>query len=85
MLNTSYISNNKEIRNGKTINDTSPGKRTGSALNLKKGNTSPSREFSGHQVPAIRCFRCGEKFPVTDFYYTKKSGLCIPCWEVKGV
>jgi hypothetical protein len=34
-------------------------------------------------TPAIRCFRCGDEFPVTDFYYTKKTGLCISCWETK--
>jgi hypothetical protein len=33
-------------------------------------------------VAALRCHQCGESFPVTDFLYTKKSGLCIPCWEM---
>jgi formylmethanofuran dehydrogenase subunit E len=32
---------------------------------------------------AIKCSRCGDTFPVTDFQYTKESGLCIPCWELK--
>jgi hypothetical protein len=32
-------------------------------------------------VTAVRCFRCGINFPVPDFHYTKKSGLCIDCWE----
>jgi len=40
-------------------------------------------ESHRHSIPAIRCFRCGESFPVTDFISTKKSGLCIPCWERK--
>jgi hypothetical protein len=35
------------------------------------------------KVPAIRCRKCGEQFPVLDFHYTKKTGLCIPCWERK--
>lgn len=30
---------------------------------------------------AIRCVHCGIHFPVADFLYTKKSGLCIDCWE----
>jgi hypothetical protein len=34
-------------------------------------------------LSAIKCFRCGDAFPVTDFLYTKESGLCIPCWESK--
>jgi hypothetical protein len=37
----------------------------------------------GPRVPAIRCRQCGERFPVLDFHYTKKTGLCIPCWEAK--
>ena len=34
-------------------------------------------------IPSIRCIRCGDDFPVMDFLYTKKSGLCISCWEIK--
>ena len=45
----------------------------------RPGTDCPEPE--GHSMPAIRCFRCGDEFPVTDFLYTKKSGLCIPCWE----
>ena len=41
----------------------------------------PKMEIPGRTVTAIRCFRCGINFPVTDFLYTKKSGLCIDCWE----
>jgi hypothetical protein len=32
---------------------------------------------------SIQCFLCGDNFPETDFHYTKKSGLCISCWERK--
>ena len=35
----------------------------------------------GSTVTAIRCLRCGVNFPVADFHYTNKSGLCIDCWE----
>jgi hypothetical protein len=41
----------------------------------------PRMETPGCSVTAIRCFRCGVTFPVADFYYTQKSGLCIDCWE----
>jgi hypothetical protein len=41
----------------------------------------PTMEIPGHSTTAIRCFRCGINFPVADFHYTKKSGLCIDCWE----
>jgi len=34
-------------------------------------------------IPSIRCMRCGDDFPISDFLYTKKSGLCISCWEIK--
>jgi formylmethanofuran dehydrogenase subunit E len=37
------------------------------------------------KITAMRCHRCGEEFPLLDFHYTKKSGLCIPCWETKVV
>jgi hypothetical protein len=39
--------------------------------------------WEGPKIPAMRCRQCGEQFPVLDFYYTKKTGLCIPCWEAK--
>ena len=54
------------------------------AKNILTG-TSPETEASALNTLAIRCLRCGEKFPVTDFLYTKKSSLCIPCWEEKEV
>jgi|GEM_PF-4515445 hypothetical protein len=38
-----------------------------------------------HYTVAIPCRRCGEQYPLSDFYYTKKTGLCIPCWEEKGI
>jgi hypothetical protein len=41
----------------------------------------PKMETPCRTVTAIRCFRCGVDFPVADFLYTKKSGLCIDCWE----
>jgi hypothetical protein len=34
-------------------------------------------------VTSFKCFRCGDAFPLLDFQYTKKSGLCIPCWEAR--
>ena len=34
-------------------------------------------------VTSFKCFQCGDAFPPLDFQYTKKSGLCIPCWEAK--
>lgn len=30
---------------------------------------------------AVRCCRCGIAFPLADFLYTQKTGLCIDCWE----
>ncbi len=50
-----------------------------------QNNTPYEMEMPGFSVPAIRCFRCGDGFPVTDFLYTKKTGLCISCWETKVV
>lgn len=32
-------------------------------------------------ITAVRCYHCGVNFPVADFLYTKRSGLCIDCWE----
>ena len=46
-----------------------------------KNNLVPKMETPGRIVTAIRCFRCGVDFPVADYLYTKKSGLCIDCWE----
>lgn len=38
-------------------------------------------DLSSPQIHAMRCIRCNARIPVTDFLYTKKTGLCIPCWE----
>jgi hypothetical protein len=32
-------------------------------------------------VPAMRCLRCKTRMPEIDYLYTKKTGLCITCWE----
>ena len=47
---------------------------------------SPEENPSSWKSPcsmkrAVRCVHCGIDFPVADFLYTKKSGLCIDCWE----
>ncbi|HTY52907.1 MAG TPA: hypothetical protein VMB35_06910 [Methanomicrobiales archaeon] len=43
--------------------------------------------LAGGRVPASlnRCRRCGDIFPLLDFYYTQKTGLCIPCWEENAI
>jgi hypothetical protein len=41
----------------------------------------PKMETPNRTITAIRCYRCGVDFPVADFLYAKKSGLCIDCWE----
>jgi hypothetical protein len=45
----------------------------------------PGTIAPGHTGPVMWCRRCGEGFPVLDFLYTKKTGLCISCWEAKVV
>jgi hypothetical protein len=45
----------------------------------------PGNALSGPRVPAMLCPACSSYFPVSDFLYTKKSGLCISCWEEKVV
>lgn len=52
--------------------------------NIQAG-TPPEMEAYVLNTVAIRCLRCGERFPVTDFLYTKKTSLCISCWEEKEV
>jgi hypothetical protein len=66
------------LRVRKTIWETGPVKGL-----VSEGPDSllPKMETPGRTVTAIRCFRCGVDFPVPDFLYTKKSGLCIDCWE----
>src|SRR5208337_1678495 len=63
-------------------NTIQPGSRGTQAVSLSETGADP-RAGKGPKVPAIRCRQCGEQFPVLDFHYTKKSGLCIPCWESK--
>jgi len=46
-------------------------------------NNREDRMISVDSTPALRCIRCSDRFPATDFLYTKKSGLCISCWETK--
>jgi hypothetical protein len=36
-------------------------------------------------VAVMQCIQCGDRFPVTDFLYTKKTCICISCWERKVV
>ncbi|MDP3563667.1 MAG: hypothetical protein Q8R70_04185, partial [Methanoregula sp.] len=48
-------------------------------------DTFPGTEAPGHTGTAIQCFRCGDGFSVTDYLYTKKTGLCISCWEARVV
>ena len=49
----------------------------------KGGSHSPGSSLL--TVPAMRCCRCNTCFPRADYLYTKKSGLCISCWEAKVV
>jgi len=97
MLKSVKINNNPVVRVSKTMqecNDTQPGTNPFGVEEIRTGTGSrqvlqmthdayaipESHEFS---IPAVRCFRCGDMFPVTDFLSTKKSGLCISCWETK--
>jgi formylmethanofuran dehydrogenase subunit E len=49
---------------------------------VHKGSVTHSAPAHRALLP-VQCFRCGDAFPETDFLYTKKSGLCISCWERK--
>ena len=40
-----------------------------------------SKNSLRHPVSAIKCLRCNACMPEMDFLYTKKTGLCISCWE----
>ena len=62
----------------KTVWETGPMKR--SVMEGQK-ELFPKMGTPGLAIMAIRCFRCGVDFPVADFFYTQKSGLCIDCWE----
>jgi hypothetical protein len=66
------------VRIRKTVWETGPVEEP--VINSQK-NLLPRMETPGRAVTAVRCFRCGVDFPVADFLYTKKSGLCIDCWE----
>lgn len=61
----------------------SHGKERGCSGNLLMDNRhkqSPEA-LSASSIPAIRCKKCNARIPTTDFLYTKKTCLCIPCWE----
>ena len=62
----------------KNLWDTSVVKRRPSYI--KTGTSSETDAILSNGL-AIRCLQCGENFPVTDFLYTNKTSLCIPCWE----
>jgi hypothetical protein len=51
----------------------------------EKERGSRSQGTSLLMMPAMRCCRCNTWFPRADYLYTKKSGLCISCWEAKVV
>jgi len=38
-------------------------------------------ELPSPLVSAVRCICCSACMPMMDFLYTKKTGLCISCWE----
>ena len=44
---------------------------------------APANPPAQRNIPSIRCIGCGDGFPITDYQYTKESGLCISCWEIK--
>jgi hypothetical protein len=44
-----------------------------------------SLEVSLSSVPAMQCIECNDRFPLMDYLYTKKTGLCIRCWEEKEI
>jgi hypothetical protein len=66
------------MRVRKTVWETGPVE--GSAME-GRNDLVPAREIPVRTITAIRCDRCGVDFPVADFLYTQKSGLCIDCWE----
>jgi formylmethanofuran dehydrogenase subunit E len=65
----------------------SHGKDRGATGNLSMDNRhiqSPEA-FTPPSIPARRCKKCNARIPAIDFLYTKKTGLCIPCWEEQVV
>lgn len=66
------------MRVRKTVWETGPVE--GSAME-GRNDLVPEMEIPVHTITAIRCHRCGVDFPVADFLYTQKCGLCIDCWE----
>jgi formylmethanofuran dehydrogenase subunit E len=45
--------------------------------------TKPLSATGQKDLLPVQCVRCGDAFPKADFEYTKKSGMCISCWEIK--
>ena len=68
---------------GQTLQETETNGRL--LLNRNKDDKRLIPKSIDHSVQPIQCFQCGDRFPITDFYYTKKSGLCIACWEATMV
>jgi hypothetical protein len=86
-----------QVRNAESVRDEKSGMVRSQVRQPEKSHynygesTSPASDYSrdkklpldlsSPQIPAMRCIRCNARIPVTDFLYTKKTGLCIPCWE----
>ena len=49
------------------------------------GTVLVQAEPDGNPGPVPRCRRCGYSYPLMDYFYTQKTGLCIPCWEENGI
>jgi hypothetical protein len=61
----------------------SQGNERGATLNLSmddRHNQSPDA-FTTSPIPDRQCKKCNARIPAIDFLYTKKTCLCIPCWE----
>jgi len=55
--------------------------RTVAGSEVLKGRIPEDQVVFERDISSIRCFHCGERFPVTDFLRTQKSGLCRSCWK----
>jgi hypothetical protein len=55
--------------------------RQQSMLRGKRSQKPESPNLPPPPVPAMRCVRCNSRIHEMDYLYTKKTGLCIPCWE----